>query len=175
MNHRDHVNLIQKGISTGGIWADFGSGRGAFTLALAECLGTDSTIYSVDKNRRALDAQKSQMQRQFPDNGVEYIAADFTETLDLPDLDGVVMANSLHFVQDKTATLEQILTLLKPEGCLVIVEYDTDRPNAYVPYPFSYPTWEKLAATSGFAKTTPLATRPSRNMGRIYSALSRKV
>ena len=175
MNHRDHVNLIKKGVSDGGIRADLGSGRGAFTLALAECAGTESKIYSVDKNRHSLDIQKSQMRRQFPDNKVEYIVADFTKPLDLPELDGVVMANSLHFVKDKASTLEQIISLLKPGGSLVIVEYDTDRPNSFVPYPFSYPTWETLATGAGFVETVQLATRPSSNMGRIYSALSVKV
>lgn len=173
MNHRDHVNLIQKGIRAGGIWADLGSGRGAFTLALAECLGTNSKIYSVDKNRHALQQQKAQMTRQFPDNTVEYTVADFTQSLDLPALDGIVMANSLHFVQDKAPVLKQISELLKPDGVLVIVEYDTDRPTSFVPYPFSYQTWEMLARDNGFTKTVQLASRPSRNMGRIYSALSK--
>ena len=36
MDHTDHVNLIRAGVSTGGVWADFGSGGGAFTLALAD-------------------------------------------------------------------------------------------------------------------------------------------
>ena len=40
MNHTDHVNLLREGISEpGGVWAEFGSGSGAFTMALAELLG----------------------------------------------------------------------------------------------------------------------------------------
>jgi len=39
MDHRDHVNLLRGGVQTpSGLWADFGSGAGAFTLALAELL-----------------------------------------------------------------------------------------------------------------------------------------
>ena len=35
MNHRDHVNLLRRGVpEPGGVWADLGSGAGAFTLAL---------------------------------------------------------------------------------------------------------------------------------------------
>ncbi|TMD25838.1 MAG: class I SAM-dependent methyltransferase, partial [Chloroflexi bacterium] len=52
MNHEDHVRLLRKGIvEPGGVWADFGSGAGAFTLALADLLGTEGSIYSVDKDR----------------------------------------------------------------------------------------------------------------------------
>jgi ubiquinone/menaquinone biosynthesis C-methylase UbiE len=172
MNHTDHVNLIQKGIPQGGIWADLGSGRGAFTLALADCLGTDSKIYSVDIDRRSLETQKTRMAAQFPDNAVEFLLADFTKKLDLPPLDGIVMANALHFVRDKVPVVKQLRALLKPGGHLVMVEYDTDSATAFVPYPFSYDTWSQLATVCGFVITSKLATRPSSNMGRIYSALS---
>jgi len=40
MKHTEHVNLLRRGIpAPGGVWADFGSGTGAFTLALAELTG----------------------------------------------------------------------------------------------------------------------------------------
>ena len=45
MNHQDHVNLLRGGVlSTGVIWADLGSGTGAFTLALADLLGGTGEI-----------------------------------------------------------------------------------------------------------------------------------
>ena len=172
MNHEDHVTLIREGVPVGGIWADLGSGRGAFTLALAECLSTDSKIYSVDVDRRSLEVQETRMTAEFPDNEVEFIKADFTHPLKLPALDGILMANSLHFVREKKPVLKLVRELLKAAGRLVIVEYDTDKPTSYVPYPFSYETWAELAQECGFVRTTQLATRPSSNMGQIYSALS---
>ena len=174
MNHEDHVALIQDGITQGGIWADLGSGRGAFTLALADCLGAGSRIYSVDVDRRALDAQKIHMSVQFPQQDVEYIQGDFTKKLDLPALDGILMANALHFVQAKLPVIQMIRDMLQSGGRLVLVEYDTDDATLYVPHPLSYPTWVQLASEAGFSTTRQLATRPSSNMGRIFSALSRK-
>jgi hypothetical protein len=41
-----------------------------------------------------------------------------------------------------------------------------------VPHPLSYPTWQKLAARSGFARTELLATHPSRFLGEFFSAAS---
>ncbi len=57
MNHADHVRLLRGGVpAPGGVWADFGSGEGAFTLALADLLGTSGEIYSVDQDAGALRA-----------------------------------------------------------------------------------------------------------------------
>ena len=178
MDHTDHVNLIREGIpppepgSPAPMWADLGSGRGAFTLALAEVLPLGAVIYSIDRDSAALRDQEGTMRVRFPRAVVRYLPADFTRPLNLPPLDGILMANSLHFHRHKEPLLAQIKTLLKPGGRLILVEYDTDRGNVWVPHPLSFPTWEKLAARSGFVETRLLATRPSRFLGGIYSAVS---
>ena len=173
MNHNDHVHLLRKGVAAqGGVWADFGSGTGAFTLALADLIGPTGEIYSVDRDRGSLREQERAMRSRFPQTTVHYLAADFTQRLALPPLDGLVMANSLHFVRQKDAMLQLVRSYLKPAGRLLIVEYDTDRGNMWVPYPFSYPTWEALARRNGFAGTQLLATVPSRFFGAMYSALT---
>src|SRR5262245_48503525 len=98
MNHSDHVNLLRAGIpQAGGIWADFGAGRGAFTLALAELIGPGGAIYAVDQDGAALRSLERLFPVQSPALQVHYQVADFTQPLDLPLLDGFVMANSLHF------------------------------------------------------------------------------
>lgn len=172
MEHRDHVQLIEKGVSPGGIWADLGSGRGAFTLALAHCLGTDSKIYSVDLDWRALKQQEVRMQAEFPQNDVEYIRGDFTHALHLPPLDGILMANSLHFVREKEPVLCQLRELLQPGGRFVLVEYNTDQGNYAVPHPISFQTWLALAESCGLHRTELLHTRPSRFLGEFYAAVS---
>ncbi len=173
MNHKDHVNLLQKGVpGQGGTWADLGSGTGAFTLALADLLGPTGQIYSIDKDQRALKEQERAMHASFPAITVHYITADFTHQLALPPLDGIIMANSLHFVRHKDPVLQLIRSYLRPGGRFILVEYNTDRGNMWVPYPLSYGTWETLARQNGFIQTRLLATVPSRFFGEIYSALS---
>lgn len=173
MNHQDHVSLIEGGIPTpGGIWADLGSGAGAFTLALADVLGPGAKIYSIDKDRGSLREQERAMRLSFPEVTVHYVAADFTRPLELPALDGIVMANSLHYVRDKERLLAQIRDYLKPGGRLILVEYNVDKGNIWVPHPLSYRTWEKLAARCSFAETRLLSTVPSRFLGEIFSAVS---
>jgi ubiquinone/menaquinone biosynthesis C-methylase UbiE len=173
MTHDDHARLLRGGIpAPGGVWADLGSGWGAFTLALADLLGPGGTIYSVDRDRAALREQERAMREHFPDRAVTYLAADFTRLLDLPPLDGVVMANSLHYQRDKAPVLRLVRGYLRAGGRLVLVEYNADRGNPWVPYPLSYPTWEALAARNGLADTRLLATVPSRFLREIYSAVS---
>ncbi len=174
MIHTDHVNLIRGGVSGGGRWADFGAGAGAFTLALADLLAPDAQIYSLDRDARALDQQRAAMRSRFPDRVVHYQTADFTQRLDLPPLDGALMANSLHFVRDKDPVLRLIRSYLKPGGRLIIVEYNTDRGNQWVPYPFSFPSWQTLAARSGFHDTRLLAKRSSSFLNEMYSASSQR-
>jgi hypothetical protein len=68
--------------------------------------------------------------------------------------------------------LRLVRSALKPGGHLLLVEYDTDRGNHWVPHPLAYPTWESLAKEAGFVDTRLLATVPSWFLGQIYSALS---
>ncbi len=173
MNHDDHVRLLRGGVpEPGGVWADLGAGAGAFTLALADLLGPTGEIYSVDKDKGSLREQEQAMRARFPEARVQYIAADFGKRLDLPPLDGVVMANSLHFQREKDPVLQLVRGYLKPGGRLILVEYNVDRGNMWVPYPLSYGTWEALARQNGFTSTTLLTTQPSRWLGEMFSALS---
>lgn len=173
MDHDDHVGLLRGGIpGSAGEWADLGSGGGAFTLALADLLGPGSRIHSIDRDSAALSRQRQVMESRFPGATVDYAPADFRQPLDLRSLDGIVMANSLHFVSDKRSVLSLVRGYLKPGGRLILVEYDTDRGNPWVPHPLSYSTWEHLSTDAGFTATKLLARRPSRVLGAIYSALS---
>lgn len=175
MDHSDHVALLRDGLpGPGGTWADFGSGTGAFTLALADLLGPGAEIHSIDKDRSALRQQKRRMQDRFPAVSVRYAAADYTQRIELPALDGAVMANALHFQRDKRPVIELIRDYLRPGGRFVVVEYNVDGGNRWVPHPLSFSSWQVLVERAGFSGVQLLATRPSRFLVEIYSAVARK-
>lgn len=173
MKHSDCVNLLKDGVSPQSrVWAEFGSGSGAFTLALAGLINPDGIIYSVDIDNRALNRQKKEMEKRFPNLEVHYIAADFVEPLDLPPLDGILIANALHYVKDKESFISELKNYMRSEGQLLIVEYNIDRGNYWVPYPVSFKSWEALARKCGFPEIQLLNTKPSRYHKEVYSAVS---
>src|SRR5262245_4759838 len=99
MDHTDHVNLLKPAdLQHGGTCADVGAGSGACTPARRELIGRHAEIYAVDKDRRGFnDLEKAHRVKFSTSQNVHPMHADFTGTVSLPPLDGIVMANSLHY------------------------------------------------------------------------------
>jgi len=172
MDHTDHVNLLEPATLTpGGTWADFGAGSGAFTLALRELVGPHANIYAVDKDQRGLrNLEKAHREMFTTSQNIHPVRADFTGALSLPPLDGIVMANSLHYFKDKEKVLRHVGSFLKLNGALLLVEYNVDSGNPWVPHPLSFETYRSLARRAGFTEPQLLAKAPSSFLREFYSA-----
>ena len=163
--------LAGGGFDTGApaVWADLGSGVGTFTVALANLLAPGSTIHAVDRDAAAL--------RQVPatSQGVTIVTrvADMTAApAGLDRLDGVLMANSLHYVRDQGECIQRWSKRLAPGGCFLIVEYDTDTPNRWVPFPISRTRLPSLFGGDAEARIRDLCRRPSiYQRAPLYAAL----
>lgn len=150
MLQEDAANLIKPAFRQTGkqSWADLGCGAGIFTVALASCLGRESRIFAVDLRKPEIVYK-----------GIETdcIAADFTHpAFELHGLDGILMANSLHYVADQPAFLEKIKTFFIADPRFIIIEYDTDIANPWVPYPLSLESARRLFDLAGCAEISLL-------------------
>ncbi len=151
-------------------WADLGCGEGLFTQALTHLLKPGSLIYAVDKTKPGLIPP-------FNSVFVESKSYDFIkDELVFPPLDGILMANSLHYVSDKRALLNKLSLLLKPASCFIIIEYDTDTlVQNWVPYPLSFLSLQKLFSEVGFETIIPIGKRASMyGRANLYSVLIKK-
>ena len=68
--------------------------------------------------------------------------------------------------------IQALASHLRPSGRFVVVEYDADRGNPWVPHPFSYAAWERLATSAGLVDTRQIGRAPSRFLAAIYAAES---
>lgn len=169
MKYEEIVELIQDGVKAqDGAWADFGAGDGAFTQALHDLLAPSATIYAVDKNPRALNKLSTRMNGSEP--VVRTVHADFTRDVSLPPLDGILMANALHWVRRQHLVMTRVHDWLKPGGTLLLVEYDVATPRPYIPYPVGYTRFSKLAVETGFGQVSKIGVRRSPSTGVTMTA-----
>ncbi len=164
MTHDELVNLIRGGINApGGTWADFGAGSGSFTRALRDLLGAEAALYAVDRDGQALSALSRTVDAQT-------ITADFTKPLELPPLDGLLIANALHWLRQQQAVLRLLAGYLKPGGRLLIVEYDVIVPRGYIPFPVPFSRFVQLAGEVGLTHVQRVGERQSPSSGTVMYA-----
>lgn len=166
------VNLIRNGVPPAGdpqTWYDLGAGSGLFTMALASLLPAESKIYAIDTKASSFNGQW----RSYQQVNILSQQADFTTLqVAVASADGILMANSLHFVKDKKAFLVSIKKALTPKGRLLLVEYDTLTKSPWVPYPVSFDSLNSLLTGMGMAKAVQIGATASKfQNGGFYSAL----
>lgn len=135
-------------------WADLGCGSGLFTRALAALLAPGSRITALDRVPQSIP--------EVPGRSIEFICSDFiVDTTMLSNLDGILMANSLHFVPDKQNLLNLLSGILTNEGRFIIIEYDTKLPNPWVPFPIGHQELILLMHRAEFSHHDTLQSRKS--------------
>lgn len=173
MNNPEAIAFIQSGVpSQKSLWADIGAGTGVFTLALRSLLPEKSKIYALDKSPHALWSLT-----QEPSVEIIIEDADFNRPLNLPLMDGMIMANALHYSPNQAATLENILKHLKVQGHFILIEYEIDCPQPpWIPHPVPFQAFQRLAQSLGLSEPKELHRQASHYGAQyIYSALSQKL
>lgn len=169
MTEDDAARLIRDAIpEVSGAWADLGAGTGTFSRALAERLGAAGSVLAIERDPSAVAA----LQESVPGRGAKISVrnADFTQPLGLAELDGILMANSLHYVPypEQPLLLQRLVKHLKATGRIVVVEYDRDRGNEWVPYPVSSKAFVALAEAAGLSPPIVAGRMRSTFGGELY-------
>jgi SAM-dependent methyltransferase len=150
-------------------WADLGCGEGTFTLALADVLAEGSAIHAIDRDGSALRKLPSTHKRV----RITTHRGDFTnQTWPFTDLDGILMANSLHYVDDQATFIRACERRMTWQRRFLLVEYDVEEASRWVPFPVSQRRMAALFAAAGYSSIRVLASRPSiYRRAPLYAAL----
>ncbi|MGN7756769.1 class I SAM-dependent methyltransferase [Chryseobacterium sp. 22532] len=169
MKQKEAIHLIEKSILNSNkpqVWADLGCGSGTFTSALAHLLPNGSHIYAVDN-------QSQNFPKSLGNNvSVDFIKADFGDSdFNFSNLNGILMANSLHYIKDKVLLINRLEKYLSADKKFVIIEYDTAIANQWVPYPIHFLKLKELFTNLGYLKIIKLGEQQSIfGQGSLYSA-----
>lgn len=119
-------NVAALRIEPGMLVADFGSGSGAYVLAIAERLEKLGHVYAIDIQQELLRRTKNDAHKKGYKN-VEIIWSDLEKpgASQLADkhLDLVLVSNLLFQLEDKKAPLKEAARILKPLGRLAIIDW----------------------------------------------------
>ncbi|MGN0003797.1 MAG: class I SAM-dependent methyltransferase [Sphingobacterium composti] len=163
------VYFIKKAISISEktqTWADLGCGSGVFTLSLARLLPAGSIIYAIDK-----------VSQQIPDqthNGVHiyFIKSDIAYLdLNVSNLDGIIMANALHYMENQYEVVCRLGKLFKEKKQFILIEYDTSISNQWVPYPIPFSNLNKLFPADKYDINKKAERKSIYEQNNMYCAL----
>jgi len=131
-----------------------------------------STVYAIDKNGAALQTIAEHVSGVV----VEKLTLDLIDRkIPVADLDGILMANTLHYIRDKASFLNYLASLLKQHGVLLIAEYDTSKANPWVPYPVSFESLSAMLTNTEFGRISKIGEHPSvYRKENIYAAMLEK-
>jgi ubiquinone/menaquinone biosynthesis C-methylase UbiE len=112
------------GVSPGMTVADVGAGDGWFTFYLAERVGSSGRVIAEDIDARALEAVRRRCAQQKVSNVSVLVGATEDPQLPAGGVDLALMVNVLSALGNARTFLVNLAKGLKPEGRLVIIDWD---------------------------------------------------
>ncbi|SDU53525.1 class I SAM-dependent methyltransferase [Desulfobacula phenolica] len=145
-------------VKPGSVVLDLACGKGIYSIFLSDIAGDQGLIYAVDLWKEGLELLEEQIETRNITN-IKTLLLDATEQLDIDDysVDICLMATVLHDFEEikkAGAVLNQINTILKPGGCLAIVEFKKIEapPGPPIKIRLSEDDVEKMVTGYGFKK-----------------------
>ena len=145
-------------IHQGSVILDLACGKGLYSQFLSDLTGPTGLIYAVDLWEEGLQMLEEEARKK-EDANILTLKADATREIEIDDhsLDLCLMATVLHDFKEMNAeqtVLKQVLSLLKPGGCLAVIEFKKidGPPGPPKHIRLSQEETEKLVTGVGFKK-----------------------
>lgn len=140
-------------IKQGDSIADLGAGNGFFTLPLAEC--SNVHVYAVDIEEQML-AMLRERATQARLSNIDYILSDL-ENIQLPNkvVNKALLSFVLHEVPNLNKALSELHRILKPEGIVLVIEWEAKEMSFGPPFHERIPSEELIQTLeeNGFTVT----------------------
>ena len=114
-------------IRPGSAVLDLACGKGAYSFFLSDIVGDQGLVYALDLWEEGIIFLEEQIETRNLTN-IMTLVADAAKEIDIEDysLDLCLMATVLHDFEEAgqtDAVLKEVKTLLKPRGCLAVLEF----------------------------------------------------
>jgi ubiquinone/menaquinone biosynthesis C-methylase UbiE len=121
--------------------ADVGAGTGYFALPMARAVAPGGQVFAVDIQPEMLEHLRSRLEPGLP---VTLVQGEATRTtLEDGAVNLALLANVWHEIDDRDASLTEMERILRPGGCLAILDWRPD-----VEHPPGPPTEHRIAASA---------------------------
>ncbi|MBL9101324.1 MAG: class I SAM-dependent methyltransferase [Myxococcales bacterium] len=124
VHDRRHEILRALGLTRGMAIADVGAGTGLFTLAFAEAVGPEGTVYAVDVVPGFLDHVRARVEKAGFAGRVRLVqASDRSSELPPGSVDAIFMSDAYHHLEYPQHTLASLRAALRPGGVLWLIDF----------------------------------------------------
>ncbi len=125
--------LDEIGVKPGQMIADVGCGIGYFSLRLAKKVGETGIVYASDIDKGALQYLKERCKKLGIPNIRPIHGEENNPLLPMASIDLVLIVNTINFVKNPSLFLKNLKPCLKPEGGVVIIQWDAEKMDSEMP------------------------------------------
>jgi ubiquinone/menaquinone biosynthesis C-methylase UbiE len=156
-----------------GIWVELACGDGVFAEITLEIASPEIKIIGLDIDRSALTQFRDHLEKKKSEDLLP-LQADLEHSLPMSKVDGIILANGLHFFpeQQQIQILTNCASVLKHDGHILIIEYNTERSTTAVPYRLPERNIYRLLIDAGFSAPLKISHVSSSYLGQLYSVLA---
>jgi ubiquinone/menaquinone biosynthesis C-methylase UbiE len=125
--------LNEIGVESGQTLADVSYGTRYFSVRLSKKVGKSGIVYASDIDRRALASLKEKIERQNIRNLMIIQGKEDGPLLPRSAIDMVLIVNTIHLIDRPSEYLSNLKSCLKPDGGVVIVQWDAKKMDSEAP------------------------------------------